>query len=375
MMKDKRIEDLAYKLVNYSCDVKKGEKVLIRSFGDGADKDLVLALIKEVYRNKAMPFVWRHEPEALRELLKSCTEEQIKTLAKVDLALMKEMDAYVGISASSNNSELSSVKKEQMDIYQKYYTNPVHMEQRVKKTKWVILRYPNHSMAALASKSTDEFENFFFKVCTLDYSKMSKAMDKLSSYMDKTDKVQIIGPGTDLTFSIKDIPSVKCDGHRNIPDGEVYTAPVKNSINGILTYNTPSLYSDGFTYENICFEFKNGKIIKATSNDTKRINKVLDSDAGARYIGEFSLGVNPYIIDPMKDTLFDEKIMGSFHFTPGNCYKEASNGNKSVIHWDLVCIQTKQYGGGEIYFDDKLIRKDGVFVVDALKPLNAENLK
>ena len=161
---------------------------------------------------------------------------------------------------------------------------------------------------------------------------------------------------------------------RNIPDGEVYTAPVKDSINGTLTYNTPAVFQ-GFTFENISFRFENGKIVEATANDTERINEVLNTDEGARYIGEFAIGVNPYILKPMKDTLFDEKIMGSFHFTPGNCYEEeAPNGNSSAIHWDLVCIQTPEYGGGEIYFDDVLIRKDGRFVVKELECLNPENL-
>ena len=203
---------------------------------------------------------------------------------------------------------------------------------------------------------------------------MSKAMDNLVELMEKTDKVKIIGNETNLTFSIKNINAIKCAGEMNIPDGEVFTAPVRESVNGILSYNAPSLYNDGFTYENIKFEFKDGKIIKATANDTKRINEILDTDEGARYIGEFSLGVNPYITKPMKDILFDEKIMGSFHFTPGSCYDEAPNGNKSIIHWDLVCIQTENYGGGEIYFDDILIRKNGIFVVDSLKCLNPENL-
>ncbi len=374
-MKDERIQKLAHNLVNYSCSLKEGEKVLIRTSGDGSDKYLVLALIEEVYKVKALPFVWNHQGEIIRDLLKNSTEEQIKLWAKVDLALMSEMDAYIGIASSGNNAELSSVSKDKLDVYQKHYINPVHMEIRVKKTKWVILRYPNYSMAQLASKSTDEFEEFFFNVCTLDYQKMSDAMNVLADYMNKTDKVRIVGEGTDLAFSIKDIPSVKCDGHRNIPDGEVYTAPVRNSINGVISYNTPSLYNDGFTYTDIRFEFENGKIVKATSNNNERINKILDSDEGSRYIGEFAIGVNPYITDPMKDTLFDEKIKGSFHLTPGNCYEEASNGNDSVIHWDLVCIQTKEYGGGEIYFDDKLIRKDGIFVIDELKPLNPENLK
>ncbi|WP_297276041.1 aminopeptidase [uncultured Brachyspira sp.] len=374
-MKDSRIEKLAKTIVNYSCQLKKGENILIKCYGEGDERNLALAIINEAYKVGANPFVWNHDPHIMRELLKKCNEEQMKTWAKSDLMLMKDMDAYVGIWGGLNSAENSSVKTENNKIYEKFYLNPVHMKERVKNTKWVVMNYPTPAMAQQASMSSDEFEDFYFKVCNLDYSKMSKAMDNLVKLMDKTDKVKIVGNGTDLTFSIKGIKSIKCDGKMNIPDGEVFTAPVKNSVNGVLSYNTPSLYSDGFTYENIKFEFKNGKIINASCNDTKRINKILDTDAGSRYIGEFAIGVNPYITEPMKDILFDEKIMGSFHFTPGSCYDEAPNGNNSQIHWDLVCIQTKKYGGGEIYFDDKLIRKDGLFVIDSLKCLNPDKLK
>ena len=237
-----------------------------------------------------------------------------------------------------------------------------------------MLRYPNAAMAQLSGTSVEAFEDFYFEVCTLDYSRMNEAMKPLIEYMNRTDKVRMTGPGTDLTFSIKGIPAIPCAGNMNIPDGEVYTAPVRDSVNGKITYNTPSLYN-GFTYENVCLEFKDGRIINATANDTARINEVFDTDEGARYIGEFAIGVNPYILEPMKDILFDEKISGSIHFTPGNCYQEAPNGNASAIHWDLVWIQRPEYGGGEIYFDDVLVRKDGRFVVPELLCLNPENLK
>ena len=218
------------------------------------------------------------------------------------------------------------------------------------------------------------FEDFFFDVCTMDYSKMDKAMDALVARMEKTDKVRLVGPGTDLTMSIKGMPAIKCSGNMNIPDGEVFTAPVRDSVNGVISYNTPSL-EEGFTYENIRFEIKDGKIVKATANDNERINKFLDVDEGARYFGEFAIGVNPYVLSPMKETLFDEKICGSIHFTPGQSYEECPNGNNSANHWDLVLIQRPEYGGGEMYFDGELVRKDGLFVVDDLKCLNPENLK
>ena len=369
---EERIKVLAHNLVNYSMEVKKGDKVYIHYIG-AATKELARQLVKEVYAAEGVPFVHYTDVTLQREVLLSCTEEQLSMMAKFDGAEMDRMDCYVAIRGADNVAELADVPGDKMRLYETYYQTPVHHDIRVKKTRWVVLRYPNAAMAQLANMSVEAFEDFYFRVCNLDYSKMGEAMKNLKEYMERTDRVKIVGPGTNLEFSIKNIPAIPCAGDRNIPDGEVFTAPVRDSINGTLTYNTPAVFQ-GFTFENISFRFENGRIVEATSNDTARINQVLNTDEGARHVGEFAIGVNPYIVKPMKDTLFDEKIMGSFHFTPGNCYTEAPNGNSSAIHWDLVCIQTPEFGGGEIYFDDVLIRKDGRFVVKELEGLNPENL-
>jgi len=370
---DPRIRTLAKNLVNYSCKVQKGEKVLINHIGPDTAL-LTKALIEEIYKVGGLPFEQNMDMRLHREILLGATEEQLKLKASWDAMRMSDMDCFIGVRGTVNAYELSDVPPEKLALYDKFYDTPVHHKIRIPKTRWVVLRYPTNAMAQLSTSSFDAFEDFYFDVCNLDYSKMSNAMDALVTLMNKTDKVRLTGKGTDLTFSIKDIPAIKCDGVVNIPDGEVFTAPVRDSINGILSYNTPAVFQ-GFTYEDITFEFKDGKIIKATSNDTERLNNILDVDEGARYIGEFAIGVNPYILEPMKETLFDEKIMGSIHMTPGNCYDEAPNGNSSDIHWDLVMIQRPEYGGGDIYFDDVLVRKDGLFVVDELIPLNPENLK
>lgn len=372
-MTDERIKKLAKNLVNYSLKLKKGEKVLITSTGSIAES-LVNEVLKEVFKIGALPFLKNENDRLNRTLKLNASEELFEKMAEFDRAQMKEMDAFLGIRAVENSSENSDVPSSKMALYMEKYTKPVHFEERIKNTKWTVMRYPTNSMAQQANRSLEAFENFYFDVCNLDYGKMSLAMNGLVTLMNNTDRVKITGVGTDLSFSIKDIPTIKCDGGRNIPDGEVYTAPVRNSINGTLSYNTPSEYQ-GVTYENIVFTFKDGKITDAQANETIKINEVLNTDEGARYVGEFAIGVNPHIIKPMKNTLFDEKIMGSFHFTPGNCYDEAPNGNSSAIHWDLVCIQTKEYGGGEIWFDDILIRKDGIFVLPQLEALNPENLK
>lgn len=301
-----------------------------------------------------------------------CSEEQLAYQADYTLSQNQGMDAYIGIRAFDNISELADVPTEQMNLYQR--TMRRASSYLIDHTKWAMLKYPNASMAQLAGMSEEAFADFYYDVSTIDYEKMSKAMDPLVELMNRTDQVHILGPGTDLTFSIKGIDAIKCDGRMNIPDGEVYTAPVKDSMNGIITYNTPS-NELGFTYEKVRFEVKNGKIVEATANDTKRINKLLNTDEGSRYFGEFALGVHPHILEPMKDTLFDEKIAGSFHLTPGMAYDDAFNGNQSALHWDLVLIQRPEYGGGEIWFDDMLIRKDGRFVLPELENLNPENLK
>lgn len=371
-MKDPRIEKLAHNLINYSVRLQKGEKVLIENFG--LQRELVTALVKAAYEAGGYPFVLLKDHQVDRSLLLGANEEQFDLMADFEANVMSQMDAYIGLRSGDNINELSDVPDEKMKIQGKTVGKKVHRDIRVPKTKWVVLRYPNSSMAQLAKMSTEAFEDFYFDVCNLDYGKMDAAMDALADLMNKTDKVRLTGPGTDLRFSIKDIPAIKCSGQMNIPDGEVYTAPVRDSVNGVISYNTPSPYH-GFTFENVKLTFENGKIIQAEANDTERINKIFDTDEGARYVGEFAIGVNPFILQPMQDILFDEKIDGSFHFTPGQCYDEAYNGNKSDIHWDLVNIQRPDYGGGEIYFDDVLIRKDGRFVIPELEALNPENLK
>ncbi len=369
---DARIKILAQNLVNYSTALAPGEKLLIEAV-DGA-LPLAKALVNEAYRAGAVPFLSLKNSQLLRALLRDASAEQLILTGEWEATRMKAMDAYIAIRASDNVSEMADVPAGKLQLYQQNWVKPVHLDIRVPATKWCVLRYPGPSMAQLANTSTEAFEDFYFRVCTLDYAKMAAAMDPLIALLERTDRVRITGPGTDLSFSIRGIPAVKCAGRRNIPDGEVYTAPVKDSANGVISYNAPAVYQ-GFTYENIRLEFRDGKIVGATANDSEKINKILDTDDGARYIGEFALGVNPYIERPMKDTLFDEKISGSFHFTPGNAYEKAFNGNKSAIHWDLVCLQTPPYGGGEIHFDGTLVRKDGRFVPEELQGLNPENLK
>lgn len=367
-MHDPRFDKLAKLLVEYSTRLKRNETVLIESFD--APDEMTIALVRAARNSGAIPFVQVQRARINRELALSADLPQLNLLSQHELARMKKMNAYIAIRGSNNITELADVPMKQMQLVAKKM-RPVQ-DQRVKKTKWVVLRWPTPSMAQLAGMSTEAFEDFYFDVCTLDYAKLQPGMKALKALMEKTDRVEIKGPGTDLRFSIKGISAVICGGDRNIPDGEVFSCPIKNSVEGHVTFNAPTIYQ-GTSFDGIRLEFREGKIVKASSNQTEKLNKILDSDAGARYIGEFSLGFNPRVLQPMRDILFDEKIAGSFHFTPGQAYEEADNGNRSQVHWDMVNIQRPDYGGGQIYFDGKLIRRDGEFLPKQLRSLNRNN--
>lgn len=369
-MNDPRLSRLAEVLIDHSSRLQPGEKVMIEAF-DLPDPALVCRLVEHAAERGAIPFVnWKNNA-VLRSVYRTATEAGMKLAGDFERRQMEQMDAYIGIRGAANSNEFADVPQDRMDLYQQHWWQPVHIQVRVPKTKWVVLRYPTASMAQAARMSTAEFEDYFFQVCTADYQQMAIAQQPLKERMEAADRVRITAPGTDLSFSIKGIPVVPCAGENNIPDGEVFTAPVRDSVNGTITFNTQSLYQ-GTVFDGIRFEFQDGKIVAADcQNAPEKLNQILDSDEGARYIGEWSLGCNNAVTRPMLDTLFDEKIGGSFHLTPGNAYDEADNGNRSRVHWDLVLIQTPEYGGGEIHFDDELIRKDGRFVPAELQQLNA----
>ena len=369
-MTDPRYIKLAKLLVNYSTALKKDDRILL-DMVDVPD-EFTVEMIRAVRTAGATPFVETRHTRVGREQLLGITEAQAADVRDIEMFRMKKMQAYVAVRGSANATENADVPGGLMQMYSKII-RPV-LDYRVNQTRWCVLRWPTPSMAQAAGMSTEAFENWYFDVCTMDYAKMAKAMIPLEKLMKRTDRVHLKGPGTDLTFSIKGIGAKKCEGTRNIPDGEVFSCPTKTSANGVIQFNTPTLYS-GSKFENVRLELKSGKVVNATANNTKRLNEILDTDAGARFIGEFAIGFNPHIQNPMCDILFDEKIAGSLHFTPGQAYEDCGNGNKSAIHWDMVLIQRPEWGGGEIWFDGQLIRKDGLFVPKDLKALNPANLK
>jgi len=366
---EEKIKKLANTIVNYSLNIKENEKILI-TYQSTECIPLVKELINSINLRGGIVFTNYIDPILSNTLKENTTSKRIEVIKKYGQFELDNFDSFINIKYNFNDYESSKIPSSiRNEINDKTYD--IH-NKKVNERKWVLLNYPSVVDSFKAKMKYEDFCNYAFSVMTLDYSKMMMDIEPLKRLMEKTNKVRITGDGTDITFSIKGMPVVPCVGESNIPDGEIFTCPVKKSVNGVITYNTSSTYN-GEVFKNIRLEIENGKIINATcSEDDKfdKLNKIFDTDKGSRYIGEFSLGLNPKILNPMGDILYDEKIIGSIHFTPGAAYKECYNGNDSNVHWDLVLIQRKEYGGGELYFDDKLIRKDGLFVPDELKSLN-----
>ncbi len=367
-MRDPRLDGLADKLLDYSLELQAGEKVGIE--GEPGSRDLMVALVEAAYRRGAMPFVEVGDAKLRRACLLGATREQLDLRASWEMKKLNDLDASLYILAGDNASELADVSPDVLEASR--LANEPLMEVVLAK-KWCLLRFPTPAAAQAAGMSTEAFEDFCLAVSSLDYARMEKAMDPLVDLMTRTDRVRIVAPETDLSFSIKGIPVVKAAGKNNIPDGEVFTAPVRESVQGVILFNTPSL-EDGTTYERVRLTFEDGRVVEADCSEPDKIRRMLDTDEGARYVGEFAFGVNPRIDRPMRDTLYDEKIGGSLHIALGRAYDETDNGNRSSVHWDLVLIQTPQWGGGEIYFDDVLVRREGRFVLPELQGLNPENL-
>ena len=369
-MNDSDIKKLASLLLRHSVKLQPGEDLLIEITDSG--EEMALELIRQAYAMGANPFIQYNNQRLQREWISGANVEQVRKQASYDIPRMKDMDAVISIRAPHNPSEFHGIPAEKNGIYQTEYLKPINMDLRLNTTKWNVIKWPTPVMANKCGMSMDEFEEYYFRVCCLDYADLAVRMENLAERMRRTDKVRLCGPGTDLTFSIKGQQPVVSDGINNVPDGEVSCGPILHSANGVITYNTSSDYG-GCTHNNVRFELKDGKIINADSSNKERTNAILDTDAGSRYIGEFAIGIHPYITKPIGDTLFDEKATGSIHFTPGNAYANSFNGNRSAVHWDLVLMQTPEFGGGEIWFDDELIRKDGIFICDDLKCLSPDH--
>jgi len=357
---------LARKVLEFSCELEEGQNIMLQMIGlNGIE--LLRALVQVTRDMNAHPFVQVQDTEIHRMLLENGDKKFWKNQAKVDqLPLMKQMDAFVGIRASENIYEQANVSKKANKAFADEFLQPVHFQERVNNTNWVVLRYPSEAFAMNAQMPTERFRKFYYRACLLDYSRLKEAMKPLEDRLRKTDMIHLKGEGTDIELSVKGQNWIPCYGKRNIPDGELFSSPVLSSVNGEITY-TSSVYQ-GKPFEYVKLVVRDGVVVDFDSSNNEQLEEILDTDPGARQFGEFSFGLNPIIERPMYDILFDEKIYGSNHLTLGNDYEDAPNGNESSIHWDLVCI------GADVYLDGEKIREGRTFITDDLQGLNPDHL-
>lgn len=353
-MKDQRLAKFADVLLEHSLNIKEGENVVIRA------GYLAKPLIDEFYRKTvdkgANTFVHILSDPQRKYFMENATPKQLENANALYEGIYEKADAVLVIEAPENTKHLSNVSPRKNMEYNKAIS-PVL--KTIMNKRWVLTNYPVEAFAQDADMSLEEYEDFLFDAVLVDYEKMDRDMNKILDIFDTADTVRLVGKDTDLTFSIKGRKGTKCSGQNNVPDGEVYYSPVTNSANGHIYYEFPAIRY-GNQVDGVRLEFKDGKIINARSASNEQfLNQMLDTDAGARYLGEFGIGLNYGIKKFIKNILFDEKIGGTIHLAAGNAYEGSGGDNISVLHWDMI---KELRTNGEIYADGKLVQKNGIYL-------------
>lgn len=368
-MQDPRIGKLARLLVNYSIRLKPGENVYLLT-----DSELGLPLAREVYKEIIIkgghpyphlvldPNVGMGAMDPI--FMRYAIADQLSHLSDIALREMQEMDAYIRIGAPENTKDLAGIDPERI-VARERATQPI-LDERLRK-RWVVTRYPTPALAQEAGMSISDYEDFLYGACLVNYRRMKREQGVIKERFDNGRLVRIVAPGTDLTFSISGRRGIMCYGLRNVPDGEVYYAPVEDSMNGVVSFPYPTIV-DGQEVDGVVLEFENGRVVKASaSKNEKLLIAKLDTDKGARVVGEFGIGTNYGITRYTKNTLFDEKIGGTIHLALGNAYEGSAPKdvrNKSAIHWDMVVDLREFTGGGKIYLDRRIVQRNGVFRIE-----------
>ncbi|MDD6212905.1 MAG: aminopeptidase [Clostridiales bacterium] len=370
--KKEKMEILAKTLVNISCEVKPGDRVLVEYDNIEEAGDLAALIVREIYKNGGIPFAEIRDLQMEQELVRGCTREQLAARRIWESSRLREMDGCICLKSSEEPEGWETVPMTRRELYLSLYQKRIQ-DIRSQKTRWVTLFLPNRRNQEYFGGNSWELLDYYCNACNINYKRLRKAMKSLVKYMNRTSQVHITGPGTDLSFSIEGMNAIPCAGEHNMPDGEVYTAPVIDSAEGWICFNVPTVYR-GRILEHVTLHFHRGKVTDIHADGGFPEKEDFLNDPGAVCLGEFALGLNPVIDRPLIDSLFDEKAGGSFHLALGNAYANADNGSRSQIHWDLVCLQTPQWGGGEISFDGVKIRQDGRFQIEELLCCNPENL-
>ncbi|MBI5971334.1 MAG: aminopeptidase [Deltaproteobacteria bacterium] len=356
-MSDPRVEKLAKILVRHSARVKKGDRVLISASSELA-KPLVLEVYKEVMKAGAHPTASIAFEETSNIFYDYANDDQIRNFPKTKLFEAKNIDCAITIRAASNKKALSNVDPKRIAARSKVI-RPIS-EVIVNETRWVLCNFPTNALAQEADMSLEEYERFLYNATNIDWMAVRRKEEKLKNAMDRAKEIHIVGKDTDLKISIKGRKAIPCCGERNMPDGEVFLSPVEDSAEGHIFYEMPAIYQ-GREVTGIRLRFSKGRVVDAVADKNEKfLITMLDTDKGARYLGEVGIGVNYGIQKFSKDILFDEKIGGTVHLAVGRSYEEAGGKNVSAIHWDMIKDLRK---GGAILLDGRTIQKNGKFLI------------
>ncbi len=367
-MADPRIEKLAQLIVNYSVAVRAGDKVAISS--TTLAQPLLKEVYKEVLRAGGHPYVAAAVPELDEIFFKYASQKQLTHVPKPLELIMETYDVRISIIAESNTRSLANVDPSKMVLQQQARSGIMRTFMRrsaAGQLRWTVAPFPTNALAQDGDMGLLEYEDFVYQACMPDmtdpigyWKDFSRRQQAIVDWLKDKKVIHVKGPETDLSLSVEDRPFQNCDGHFNIPDGEIFTGPVEDSVEGHVYFSYPAIYG-GREVDGVRLQFEKGKVVKATAvKNEEYLRKTIGTDEGASSVGEFAIGTNEGIQKFTREILFDEKIGGSFHMALGAGYPETGSRNESAIHWDMICDLRS---GGEITADGELLYKNGKFVL------------
>jgi len=368
-MPDPRIEKLAAVLVDYSVAVKPGDKVMIQ--GSTVAEPLLKEVYTKVLQAGGHPLVLARLPGMNELMFRHASDEQLKHVPEPVKLVIETYDASITIMSSMNTKALTNVDPAKMVLVNRAQTDLMKTmlgRMATGEFRWVGTLFPTNAHAQDAEMSLGEYEDFVYGACLPDmedpvsyWKRFSAWQQKIVGWFKGKERVHVIGPETDLHLNITDRIFINCDGRENMPDGEVFTGPVEDSVEGHVYFSYPAIYQ-GREVTGVRLWFEKGRVVKATAEKNEDfLLQMLDTDEGSRYVGEFAIGTNEGITRFTGEILFDEKINGSFHMALGASPPESGGKNESAIHWDMVCDLRD---GGEIWVDDELLYQNGKFVIE-----------
>ena len=342
-------------ILDYSVYLKEGETVYINYYGE--KNEIIDLMVEEIKKRNCKCFINAYSKKEHYDEIMSSDEEYWRRKLSSELDKLSQSDVYISLmgDAEIESNDLEYLRK--LAIYKREYYKEFR-DYRLKKCRWLGLRLPIKSLAVKHGMSLEEFEEYYYRVCGLDYKELYRLNEDYRKLVAATNEIVVDSRDTSIVFRKNGIGAVTLCGNKNLPDGEIYTAPLRTGVDGHILYNTSSM-QDGFEFKKIFLRFKSGVIEEYKTNNDRLFEKIISSYEGSRSIGELAFGINPMITTPCGIILYDEKMYGSIHTALGQCYSDTYNGNNSELHWDLVKFFDDEDNKGVVYFDGQNIIENG----------------